>query len=132
MELEIIVAPELGVAFSHGVGGFQQVITEVTVTGFNHLGMFRFKFTRLVLVPDKAGKLGNRGLRIKPVNVSDFSDDTSGVDLADTRDGSQSVWDDFKLFFNGLIQHLNLFFQSPHRGNRYGHSLVHRVVYGDG
>ena len=59
MELEVIVAPELGVASSHGVGSFQQVVAEITVVGFNHLGMLRFKFTGLVLCPDKAGKLGN-------------------------------------------------------------------------
>ena len=28
MEIEVIVAPELGVASSHRVGSFQQVITE--------------------------------------------------------------------------------------------------------
>ena len=26
LELEVVVAPELGVASSHGVGGFQQIV----------------------------------------------------------------------------------------------------------
>ena len=35
MVLEIIVAPELGVASSHGVGGLQQVVAEIAVAGFD-------------------------------------------------------------------------------------------------
>ena len=34
LELEVIVAPKLGVASSHGVGGFQQVVAEIAVAGF--------------------------------------------------------------------------------------------------
>ena len=49
MELEVIVAPELGVASSHGVGGFQQVVAKVTVSGLNHPGILCFKITGLVL-----------------------------------------------------------------------------------
>ena len=30
-EFEVIVTPELGVASSHGVGGFQQVVAEIAV-----------------------------------------------------------------------------------------------------
>ncbi len=60
--LEVIVAPELGVASSHRVGGFQQVVAEVAVAGFNHPEVFRLEVTGLVFVPDKTGKLGNRGL----------------------------------------------------------------------
>jgi len=59
MELEVIVAPELGVASSHGVGGFQQVVAKVTVSGFNHSGILCFKVTGLVLRPYKTGILGN-------------------------------------------------------------------------
>ena len=40
--------PELRVASSHGVGGFQQVVAEITVAGFNHPRMFRLKVTGLV------------------------------------------------------------------------------------
>ena len=32
-EFEVIVTPELGVASSHGVGGFQQVVAEIAVAG---------------------------------------------------------------------------------------------------
>ena len=39
-EFEVIVTPELGVASSHGVGGFQQVVAEIAVAGFNHSGVF--------------------------------------------------------------------------------------------
>ena len=85
-EFEVIVAPKLGVASSHGVGGFQQVVAEIAVAGFNHLGMFGFKIAGLVLVSDKTGKFGNRGLRIKTVNIANFSDNTSGVDLANAGD----------------------------------------------
>ena len=87
-EFEVIVAPELGVASSHRVGGFQQVVTEIAVAGFNHLGMFGFKFTGLAFVPDKTGKFGDRGLRAETVDIADLSDDTGGVNLANARDGS--------------------------------------------
>ena len=33
--LEVIVAPELGIASSHRVGGFQQVVAEIAVAGLN-------------------------------------------------------------------------------------------------
>ena len=87
-EFEVIVAPELGVASSHRVGGFQQVVTEIAVAGFNHLGVFGFKFTGLAFVPDKTGKLGDRGLRVETVDIANLSDDTGGVNLANARDGS--------------------------------------------
>ena len=32
-EFEVIVAPKLGVASSHGVGGLQQVVAEIAVAG---------------------------------------------------------------------------------------------------
>ena len=87
-EFEVIVAPELGVASSHGVGGFQQVVAEIAVAGFDHFGMFGFKVTGLVPVPDKTGKLSDRGLRVETVDIADLSDDTGGVNLANARDGS--------------------------------------------
>ena len=91
-EFEVIVAPELGVASSHGVGGFQQVVTEIAVTGLDELGMLSLKVAGLVLRPDKAGKLGNGRLRVKAVDIADLGNDTGGVDLADTGDGGKRVW----------------------------------------
>ena len=79
LEFEVIVAPKLGVASSHRVGGFQQVIAEITVAGFDHLGMLGFKITGLVLVPDKTGKFGNRGLRAETVDIANFGDDTGFI-----------------------------------------------------
>ena len=35
VELEVVVAPKLGVASSHGVGGFQQVVAEIAVAGLD-------------------------------------------------------------------------------------------------
>ena len=102
-EFEVIVTPELGVAASHGVGGFQQVVAEIAVAGFNHSGVFGLEVARLAPVPDKAGVFGNRGLGIKTVDITNLSNDTGGVDLANTGDGGQSVRNDFKLLFNGLI-----------------------------
>ena len=101
-EFEVIVTPELGVASSHGVGGFQQVVAEIAVAGFNHSGV-GLEVARLAPVPDKAGVFGNRGLGIKTVDITNLSNDTGGVDLANTGDGGQSVRNDFKLLFNGLI-----------------------------
>ena len=103
-EFEVIVAPELGVASSHGVGGFQQVVAEVAVARFNHSGMFSLEVSGLVLCPDKAGIFGDGGMRVKAMDVADFGDDTGGVDLADTGNWSQGDWDDLKLVFNGLVQ----------------------------
>ena len=39
MAFEVIVASKLGFASSHGVGGFQQVVTEVTATRHYHSGI---------------------------------------------------------------------------------------------
>ena len=108
-EFEVIVAPELGVASSHRVGCFQQIVAEIAVTGFNHPGILCLEVTRLVSVPDKTGILGNRGVGFKTANIPNFSDDTGGVDLANAGDGGQSIQDDFKLVFNGLVQNLDLF-----------------------
>ena len=80
-EFKVIVTPELGVASSHRVGSFQQIVAEIAVAGFNHPGVLRFKFTGLVLCPDKASKLGDRGLGIETVDIANLSDDTGGVDL---------------------------------------------------
>ena len=88
MVLEIIVAPELGVASSHRVGGFQQVVAEISVSGFNHPGVLCLEFTGLVFVPDKTGKLGDRGLGIETVDITNFSNNTGGVNLTNARDGS--------------------------------------------
>ena len=109
-EFEVIVAPELGVASSHGVGCFQQIVAKVTVAGFNHSGILRLKVTGLVLCPDKAGILGNRSLRLKTVDIANLGDDTCRVNRTDTRDGCKRVWDDLELLFNGLFQHLDLLF----------------------
>ena len=85
-EFKVIVAPELGVASSHRVGGFQQVVTEIAVAGFNHLGVLGLKVAGLVLVPDKTSELGDRGLRIETVDIANLSDDTGGVNLANARE----------------------------------------------
>ncbi len=108
-EFEVIVAPEFGVASSHRVGSFQQVVTEISVAGFNHPGMLSLKFTGLVFVPDKTSELGDRGLGIEAANVANLGDNTGGINLANARDRRQRVWDNFKLLFNSLIQSLTCF-----------------------
>ena len=77
--LEVIVTPELGVASSHGVGGFQQVVAEETVAGLDESGVLSLKVSGLVLIPDEAGELGNGGLGLETVDIADLSDDTGGV-----------------------------------------------------
>ena len=52
---------------SHRVRGFQQIVAEIAVAGFNHSGMLRFKF--LDQCQTRPANL-NGGLRIKPVNVA--------------------------------------------------------------
>ena len=88
-EFEVIVAPELGVASSHGVGGFQQVVTKETIAGFDEFPVLGVKFPGLVLCPDKTGKLGHGCLGLKAVDIANLGDDTGGVDLADAGDRSQ-------------------------------------------
>ncbi len=83
LEFEVIVAPELGVASSHRVGGFQQVVTEETIAGLDEPGVLGLELAGLMLCPDKTGELSNRGLGLKAVDVSGFSDDTGRIDLAD-------------------------------------------------
>jgi len=82
-------------------------------------------------VPDKTGKLGDRGLRIKAVDIANLSNDSGGVNLANAGNGSECVWDNFKLLLNGLVRHFDLFLQCPHGGDRYRHCLVHRVIHGN-
>ena len=130
VELEVIVAPELGVASSHGVGGFQQVVAEITVTGLYHSGILCLKVPGLVLCPDKAGVLGHRSLSFKATDIADLSNDAGRVDLPDAWDGGQGVGDDFKLLFNGFLQHLDLTLQGPHGGNGDRHGLVDGVIDG--
>ena len=108
-KFETVVAPELGVASSHRVGGFQQVVAEIAVAGLDHSGVFCLEVTELVSVPDKAGKLGDRGLGIETVDITDLSNHTGRVDLANAGDGGQGIGDDFKLLFNGLVHNLELF-----------------------
>lgn len=128
-KFEVIVTLELGVASSHRVGSFQQVISKIAVAGFNHSGMLCLEVTRLVSVPDKTGKLGNRGLGFKAVNIANFSDNTGRVNLSNTGDGCQSVRNNFKLLFNGLIQYFDLPFQCAHGSNRNSYCLVYSVVH---
>ena len=90
-ELEVIVAPELGVASSHGVGGFQQVVAEIAIAGLDHSGVLRFKVTGLVLRPDKSCVLRDRSLRFKAMDVANLSNDTGGVDRTYTREDRKSV-----------------------------------------
>ena len=84
LEFEVIVAPELGVASSHRVGGFQQIVAKETVAGLDELSVLGFKFPGLVLLPDKAGELSDGRLGLETVNVANFGDDASGVNLADS------------------------------------------------
>ena len=124
-KFEVIVAPELGVASSHGVGGFQQVVAKETIAGLDEPGVLDLKFPRLVLCPDKASELGHGGLGLEMIDITDFGDDTSGIDLANDGDRGQRVWDDLKLLLNSLVQHLDLTIQRPHGGNGDGHNLVY-------
>ena len=71
-EFKVIVAPKLGVASSHRVGCFQQVVAEIAIARFNHSGMLCLKVTGLVSVPDKASIFCDRGLRLKAMNIANF------------------------------------------------------------
>ena len=110
MEFKVIVVPELGVASSHGVGGFQQIVTKVAIAGFDHSGVFSFKITGLVLCPDKTGVLGNGCLRVKAADVANLGDDTGGVNFANAGNGCKGIGDDLKLLLNSLVQDFGLFF----------------------
>ena len=68
-EFEVIVTPELGVASSHRVGGFQQVVAEIAVAGFNHSGVFGLEVARLAPVPDKAGEAWESKRWISPISA---------------------------------------------------------------
>ena len=76
------------------------------------MGVFGFKFTGLVFVPDKTGKLGDRGLRVETVDIANLSDNAGGVDLADAWDGCQSIGNNFELLFNGFVQTLTCSFSA--------------------
>ena len=129
LELEVVVAPKLGVASSHGVGGFQQVVAEETVAGFDEFSVLGFKFPRLVLGPDETGKLGHGCLRLKAVDVSDLGDDTGGMDLTNAGDRGQRIGNDLKLLLNGLAQNFDLAVQGSHSGDGDRHGLIYGVVH---
>ena len=105
---EVIVTLKLGVASSHRVCSFQQVVAKESVTGFNHAGVLRFEIAGLMLCPHKAGILGNGSLRLETVDVADLGDDPGGVDFANARNGGKRVGDDLKLLLNGFLQRLDL------------------------
>ena len=67
---------------------------KIMAARFNYPGMFCLKVAGLVLVPNKIGKLGDRGLKIKAAYIPNLSDDTGRVDLANARDRCQGVWED--------------------------------------
>ena len=81
-EFEVIVAPKLGVASSHGVGGFQQVVAEIAVARLDKFGVLGLEIAGLVLCPNQAGVFGNGCLRVKAVDIAGLGNDTGGVDLA--------------------------------------------------
>lgn len=68
VKFEVVVAPKLGVAFSHGVGGFQQVAAKETVVGLDEVAVLGLVVAGLVLCPNKAGILGNGRSGLKTVN----------------------------------------------------------------
>ena len=105
-EFEVVV---LGVASSHRVGGFQQVVAEISVAGFNHLRMLCLKVAGLVPAPDKACVFGNRGLGVEAMDIPNFGDDTGRVDLPNAGNRGQGIWDDLRLLFNGFVQNFDLF-----------------------
>ena len=75
-EFEVIIAPELGVASSHGAGGFQQIVTGIAIAGFDELGVLGLEVARLVLHPDEIGIFGHRCLEIESMNIADFGSST--------------------------------------------------------
>src|SRR5574344_1322863 len=117
MVLEVIIALKLGVASSHRVRSFQQIVTKETIAGLDHASVLSFKITRLRLRPHETGVLGNRSLRLKSVDVADLGDDAGGVDLADTGNRSQRIRDDLELLLDGLLQRLDLLVHGTHGGN---------------
>lgn len=131
-EFEVIVAAKFGIASSHGIRSFQQVVTKETVAGLDQVGSLGFKVTGLVLRPNKTCILGNRSLRLKAADVADLSDDTGRVNRTDAGNGSQGIGNDFKLLFNGLFKSLDLKLHSAHSGDGGRHGLINRVVDGLG
>ena len=132
LELEAVVAPELGVASSHGVGGFQQIVAQVTVAGFDQASILGLEFIGLVLRLDESRIFGNGYLSGKTADIADFSDDTGRVNFSNTGEGYKRVGDDFKLLLNGFLQRPDLAFQRPHGRDGGGHDLVDRIVHGFG
>ena len=128
-EFEVIVAPKLGVASSHGVGGFQQVVAEIAVARLDKFGVLGLEIAGLVLCPNQAGVFGNGCLRLKAVDVSDLGDDTGGMDLTNAGDRGQRIGNDLKLLLNGLAQNFDLAVQGSHSGDGDRHGLIYGVVH---
>lgn len=94
---DVKVAPELGVASCHGVGGFQQIVAKETVAGLIILVCSDSKSPDWCCDTHKIGILGNRCLSVKPEIVTDFGDDAGRVDFTDSRNGCKRIRDDFVL-----------------------------------
>lgn len=125
---EVIVAAELGVASSHGVRSFQQIVAKETVAGFDKGRILGLEVAGLVLFPDEAGVLGYRSLGLKAVDIANLGDDTGGIDLADAGDGGQRVRDDIEHLLDRFLQVLDLLLNGADRGDGDGHGLIDRIV----
>ena len=85
-ELDVIVSAKLRIALSERIGSFQQVITQVTITGFDKISNFGGEIAGLVFRPSDASILGESRMVSKTIYIADFRNDTGGIDLPDTFD----------------------------------------------
>lgn len=87
-----IVRSILNIVFSHTVGSFAKIVSEITVAGFAHGGILAVEVTGLVRLPRKTGIFSKSIRWMESRDVSDFSNYTTG-----------------KNRFNGGIDYLDFF-----------------------
>jgi hypothetical protein len=85
-ELLLVVMLELRIVSFYRVGGFNKVIAEEPVTRLDSLGIFGFKFARLVLLPCETCVLRDGGLVLKSAIIADFGQNAGALDAADAGD----------------------------------------------
>ena len=107
-ELFLVVGSEAGEMPAQAIGSFDQVITQISVSGLGQATFFRLKISRGKTWPPQAGELGDGILGIaqvlgavnlalavplhaaeKAIQTAQFGGNAAGEDQANARDGTQ-------------------------------------------
>ena len=109
---EVIEASKLGVVHTHLVCSLHEVISQISVTRRNQMGIIGGILAGLIFTPANAGELSQSSLILKTVDIADLSNNACSVDRANAFNRGQSIGNNFYLFLDSLIKQIQLVFQS--------------------